>query len=450
MKIPVIPGFDPAAFQKYFFHTGWLLSARVGSLFLKMLITAIALPNYLGAGQNGILNYPLVLTTFFVAISALGMDSFVTRQLLHQPTRQHVILGTAFRLRLIAGIAVLPLIYLSYLLIAHFATQPPAAPLSYVGIVSLICIFQSVNIIDNFFQARTEGKYIMYVQIGGNLLSASLKLLLILFQAPLIWFVWMLALDVLFLSVGYLWVYQKRTKGLGQWRFEKSTAGALLSKSWPLAFSAFFVTLYMKIDQLMIDAYLGKEALGVYTPVVNLSEAWYFVPMAIVTSVFPALMNARRDDPERYKKRLLNLYELMVILGFAVAIVTTFVAPYLYKWFYKPEFHAGAEVLAIHIWAGIFISLNVANGQYLIAEGYTKVLFTRSLIGAGINILLNAWWIPLFGMLGAAYSTVVAYACSAFFVIFVPQAREQGKLMFLSLTFIPLIQRIRRRKASDQ
>src|SRR5690554_3615326 len=241
MKIPVIPGFDPAAFQKYFYHTGWLLSARVGSLFLKMLITAIALPNYLGAGQNGILNYPLVLTTFFVAISALGMDSFVTRQLLHLPTRQHVILGTAFGLRLIAGIAVLPLIYITYLLIEQFAAQSPAAPLSYVGIVSLICIFQSVNIIDNYFQARTEGKYIMFVQIGGNLLSACIKLVLILLHAPLIWFVWMLALDVLILSVGYVFMYKRKHETLKSWKYDRGTARVLLMHSWPLAFSAFFV-----------------------------------------------------------------------------------------------------------------------------------------------------------------------------------------------------------------
>src|SRR5690606_25885756 len=102
----------------------------------------IALPNYLGAEQNGILSYPLVLITFFVAISSLGMDTFVTRQLLQQPDRQHTILGTAFRLRCLAGLAVLPLIYLTYIFIEIFAVQAPAAPLKYVAIVALICIFQ--------------------------------------------------------------------------------------------------------------------------------------------------------------------------------------------------------------------------------------------------------------------------------------------------------------------
>src|SRR5690606_24499132 len=237
--------------------------------------------------------------------------------------------------------------------------------------------------------------------------------------------VWMLALDVLFLSFGYILVYRRRGGQLRAWQFDGGMARELLRHSWPLAFSAFFVSLYMKIDQLMIDAYLGKTALGIYTPVVNLSEAWYFLPMAIVTSVFPAIMNARRDDPDRYQKRLRHLYELMVVMGLVVAVVMTIAAPWIYQWFYKPEFHCGAEILTIHIWAGIFISLNLANGQYLIAEGFTKLLFARALIGALINIGLNTLWIPSFGMAGAAYSTVVAYGCSAFFVIFVPKTREQ-------------------------
>ena len=132
----------------------------------------------------------------------------------------------------------------------------------------------------------------------------------------------------------------------------------------------------------------------------------------------------------------------MVALGLTVAVVMTVASPYIYTWFYKPEFHAGAELLAIHIWAGIFISLNLANGQFLIAEGYTGLLFVPSLIGALVNIGLNAWWIPSYGMVGAAYSTVVAYGCSAFFVIFVPKTREQGWVMLKSLTMIPLASRL--------
>lgn len=445
MKIPALPGFDTEAFNRYLQHTGWLMIARVGSLFIKLIITAVVLPNYLGPHQNGILNYPLVLVSFFMAASSLGMDSFVTRQLLQDPGRQHVILGTAFRLRLCAGLLALPLIYLSYFCIAGFAQEPPAAPVGYVGIVSLICVFQSVNIIDCHFQARAQGKYIMYVQVGANLMSAVFKLLFILFQASLGWFIWALLLDVILLSIGNVYMYQKTGYNISDWKFDRPTANCLFRLAWPLAFSAIFITLYMKIDQLMLGTYLGEAALGVYATVVQLSEGWYFIPMAIVTALFPAIMNARRDDPVRYRKRLLHLYELMVVISVAIAATITLVAPIIYSTFYAPGYATGAPVLTVHVWAGVFVFLNVASGQYLIAEGYTLLSLARALTGALVNIFLNSWWIPQYGMIGAAYATLVAYASTALFVIFVPKTRSQGCMIMRALLFIPIIQRLMKR-----
>ena len=446
MKIPSLPGFDQQAFAKYFANTGWLIMARAGSLFIKMIITAIAIPNYLGNSLNGVLNYPLVLVTFFMAACTLGMDSFVTRQLLQQPHQQHVILGTAFRLRLISGIAALPLIYLTYLAVSHSAAEAPAAPFEYVAIVSLSCVAQSVNVIDSYFQATVQGRYIMYVQVGANLLSAAAKLLLILVHAAIGWFVWMLLADMVLLAIGYIYVYSRQGHSVLQWVYDRAVAGHLLRYAWPLAFSAIFVTLYMKIDQLMLDAYLGEATLGVYSTVVSLSEGWYFIPMAIVTALFPAIMHARRDDPERYLKRLQHLYELMVVMSVAIALTMTFASPLIYRIIYRPEYAAGASTLIVHVWAGVFVFLNVASGQYLIAEGYTMISLWRALSGAMVNIALNCWLIPEYGMIGAAYATLTAYATTALFVIFVPKTRGQGWMMVRALFFIPLIGRLVKRR----
>src|SRR5690606_3186384 len=109
MKLPTLPGFDPQAFEKYVKNTGWLMIARVGTLIVKML-TGIAVANYLGSSQNGMLNYPMALITFFMAASALGLDSYITRELLNKPGSKNVLLGTAFRIRLCAGVLMLPLI----------------------------------------------------------------------------------------------------------------------------------------------------------------------------------------------------------------------------------------------------------------------------------------------------------------------------------------------------
>ncbi len=442
MKLPALPGFNPEAFDKYLKNTGWLMLARVGSLFIKMLITAFALPNYLGSSLNGTLNYPLAFLSFFIGAITLGTDGLVTRQLLQHPEKENVLLGSAFRMRLVAGFIALPLIYFVYILVAQHSSQPLAASLQQVGIVSLICIIQSVNIIDSFFQSTIQGKKIMLVQVGGNIISALIKFILILAQAPIDYFIWMLVADALFLSVGYLVLYQKQGKSVWNWKYDASVAKDLLKIGWPLAFSAIFISLYMKIDQLMIGSMLGTAPLGIYTTVVTLSESWYFIPVAISTSLFPAIMGFRKNKPEQYIKRLSQLYDLMAVISVTIALVTTLIAPYFYAYFYKPEFYEGYHILQIHIWAGVFTFLATASGQYLIAEGLTNISLFRTCLGALTNIVLNYILIPKFGMLGAAYSTLIAYFVAGFSLLLFSKTRSQGYLLLRSLFFINIIQLI--------
>ncbi|MDP9048569.1 MAG: flippase [Bacteroidota bacterium] len=440
MRFPSIPGFDQQAFEKYFKNTGWLLIARVGSMLVKFVINSVLLSRYLSASQFGILNYPMAIVTFSAAIAALGLDGFITRELLNHPERKNTLLGTAFWLRLAAGALTLPLVYVAYVLLT--AVKPLETPFSYVLIVAFSSVIQSVNIIDSFFQSQVEGKSIMYVQVSGNILSALVKLVFILLKLPLIWFVYSLLLDAVLLAAGYIILYQKNNNHILNWKYDSRITGYLLKHSWPLAFSAILVTIYMKIDQVMIPMYVKTSQLGIYMTAASLSENWYFIPVAIVTSVFPAIMHARKTDLSRYYKRLQNMYDLMVILSVSIALIMSFGSGLIYHLLYKPAYWPGAPVLAVHVWAGVFVFLGSASGQYLIAEGYFKLSMLRTGVGAIINIILNIFFIPAYGIIGAAYATLIAYAVATFFIIFIPKTTTQGIMMFKSLFLISLAQKI--------
>jgi O-antigen/teichoic acid export membrane protein len=442
MRLPRISGFDQEAFEKYFKNTGWLMLARVGSLAIKFLVNTFALSSYLGTRQFGILNYPTALVAFFLAIAALGLDGFVTRELLSNPNKKDTLLGTSFWMRFIAGFSVIPLIYIAYAVANHL--KPLETPFYYVLIVAFTTVIQSVNIIDSFFQAKVQAKRIMYINVVGNVISAIIKLLFILLKLPLIWFVYSLVFDAALIAVGYIITYQNSGNSIYKWKFDSSVATYLVKYSWPLAFSAILGTIYMKIDQVMIPIYLKTSELGIYSTVANLSESWYFIPVAIVTSVFPAIMHARKTDIVRYKKRLQNMYDLMVVISMSIAIFMTFASKFIYHIAYArhPEFWTGAPVLAVHVWAGIFVFLGSASGQYLIAEGYTKMAMLRTGAGAIVNIVLNIFWLPKYGILGAAYATLAAYGIATFFIVLIPKTREQGLMMLRSLFLISLFQKI--------
>lgn len=439
MKIPSIPGFEPSSFQKYFKNTGFLLAGKVGSLLIRMLVD-FSVVNYLGKYQNGVINYAYSFVFLFFAISGLGIDQFIVRELVKHPEKQNVILGTSVSLKLIASVLIIPVIGLFYL---FYPTE--GTPAMYIYILSGISLFQSFNVIDSYYQSQVKGKMIMQVNVIGNIISAILKLLFIALEKPLEWFVWALVFDAAIIASGYLIVYL-REKGIRfNWIFDKTLAAELLKKSWPLMFSAVLISIYMKIDQLMIGRMLGEEELGIYSTVVKLSEAWYFVPVAIVASVFPAIINAKQHSEERYQKRLQNLYDLMVIIGLSAAVFISVFDDLIYSVIYKPEYAAGASILSVHVWGGIFGALGVANGQYLINEGYTKLSLLRTASGAILNVALNLVLIPEMGIMGAALSTLAAYFMATFFVIFVPATRKQGLLMLKSLFLISLFQKILKR-----
>jgi O-antigen/teichoic acid export membrane protein len=201
------------------------------------------------------------------------------------------------------------------------------------------------------------------------------------------------------------------------------------------------IALYMKIDQIMLQNMVGIEEAGAYATVAQLSEAWNFIPMIIVSSLFPAILNAKRDDDKRYQTRLQELYDLMVYLSVPAAVLIAFIAPWIYT-LYKPEYASAAPVLSVHIWSGVFVFLGVASGQYLIVENYNKFTFIRTGFGAIVNIVLNLLLIPRMGMMGAAIATLIAYASATFFVLLIPKLNRQGIMMLKSLFLVSLFRKI--------
>ena len=436
----MIKGFDEAALKKYFKNTGLLMIGRIGSLAIKM-VTSIYVANYLLPERNGVLSTSSSYVFLFAALAGLGLDSFIVKELHQFPKKRDAILGTSFLLKSTAGLICVPLIFLVWQFF-------PLTDIKYafILILSFSGLFQSFTVVDAYFQSEVQSKYIMQVQIMGNIISAAIKFALVfIFQAELIYFVYAYTFDILLVSIGYVIMYHRKGRNIFDWHFDKVLAKKLLFLSWPLIISGIMVSVYMKIDTIMLKEILGNDAgtkeAGAYATVVMFSEALNFIPVVIVSSLFPAILNARRDDPARYRKRLQNLFDLMVWLSLAFALFISVASPYIYSYF-KPEYATAAPVLAMHVWGSLFVFLGVASGQFLIAENLNKLTFIRTGFGAIVNIGLNLLLIPKMGMMGTAIATVIAYFSATFLIIFIPKTRPQGIMMLKSLFLISTFQKI--------
>ncbi|RZK58556.1 MAG: flippase [Pedobacter sp.] len=440
MKLPFLKGFDEQALNKYLKNTGWLMFGKVLGLAASLVVT-----RYLGPALFGDLSFALALVTITGAVGALGLDTFIIREIINEPNKRDEILGTALGLRLITNGALVPITIGVYLIFHYFSATPGDNLTLFVVLLSFISVFKSFNVIDAYFQSQVQSKYVVHVQNSCLFITTGLKFAVVLMGLPLVYLVLVLVFDALILATGLIITYQNKGISILNWTFNKARGIKLLQQSFPLILSAVMVTVYMKIDQVMLKQQVGSVAVGIYGAAANLSEAWFFIPTAIISSVFPAIINARKTDLERYQKRLKNLYDLLVFISLPVAIFISLFANKIIHLIYDTKFEGAGEMLAIHIWSGIFVFLGVASSQYLLAEGYTKISFYRTLTGAIINILLNLWLIPLYGGVGASIATLIACITSTFYLLLVSKTRQQGIMMLKSLFLVSAFQKIFKR-----
>ena len=67
------------------------------------------------------------------------------------------------------------------------------------------------------------------------------------------------------------------------------------------------VTIYLKIDQVMLGNMSNSQEVGNYAVAVRFSEVWYFLPISICSSVFPSIIKIKEKSKKEYNKKLSQL-----------------------------------------------------------------------------------------------------------------------------------------------
>lgn len=383
----------------------WLLADRIVRLGVGLLVS-VWVARYLGPQLFGVYSYAIAFVGLFGFVSTLGLDSIVVRDIVHAPQDANEILGTAFSLKLIGAVVTL----LAATSIGSLAqASDPVMPIL-IGLVAAGTLFQAFDVIDFWFQSQVRSKYTVYARNTAFLILSLIKVLLILLHAPLIAFACAALAEIVLGAIGLIAAYQLTGQTVRRWRTSLARARMLLSVSWPLMLSSIAVWVYMRIDQVMLGLLADTRALGVYSAAVRLSEVWYFIPIAIVSSVFPAVVRSKAIDEKLYYERLQRLFNLMVVLSYVIVIPVTLLAGPIINLLYGPSYSEASRMFIVLMWAGLFVGLGVAREAWLVNEGLTRFSFATAVAGAITNVVLNIVLIPRWGGFAAAWATLAAQA----------------------------------------
>jgi PST family polysaccharide transporter len=432
-------------------NIGWLFADKV----LRMgvgLFVGVWVIRYLGPEKYGALNFALAFVALISVLATLGLDGIVVRDIVHDPSCRDETLATAFVLKVIGGVATL------VLAVAIIIVIRPDDSIYWwlVGIAAAATIFQALDVIDYWYQAEVRSKYTVYARNAAFLIIALLKIMLIILSAPLVAFGWAGLSEIALASLGLLLISRSQGQSLKPYAATLSRAKHLLRQAWPLIVSTLFVVILLRTDQIMLGQMRGDKQVGIFSAALALSEVWYFVPIAITSSVFPAVAHAWKTDKKLFYQRLRQLYILMVWMSLAVAIPLTLFSGQIVAVLYGSDYHSTATVLSIHCWAALFLFLGVVSNMWYLLENLNHYTLYRCIVGATVNVVLNLFLIPEYGARGAAVSTLVAqFSASYLFdlvnkrtrVLFV--LKTESILFFIPLTINYAIRAVRHDKGGN-
>ena len=395
-------------FRKYFANTSWLLGERILRMGVSLFV-GIYVARYLGPERFGLLSYSLSFVMLFSSLASFGLDDILVRELVKRPEQRKNLLGTVFWLK-VCGTVVMGT---AIALVLQFKSEDQQTYLM-IGLITIGLLFQTTNVVDFYFQSQVQSKYAVRAQAFQLLVTSLFKIYLVWNQAELIWFAFALMLDQAVVAVLFLLVYNWKIEWFPFFSFTWIQANKLMRDAWPLVFAGMVVSVYMKIDQVMLKEMLDTKAVGIYAAAVKLCEAWYFVPTVVTASVFPAIISSKKKSDLLYQQRMQRLYDLMVWGSITVAIPTTFLADRVIVILYGLDFEASATVLRIYIWAGVFTFLGVASFKWLVTENLQCYSFYLLSIGSILNIGINLLLVPIYGINGAALATLISYCIGSY------------------------------------
>jgi O-antigen/teichoic acid export membrane protein len=197
-------------------------------------------------------------------------------------------------------------------------------------------------------------------------------------------------------------------------RFDPATALRLLQFAYPLALGGLCMVLVHQGDRYFIRIFDGLDAVGLYGLGYKIGSAVNALLYGgFATIWFPFVFGVRNDDALRLIFRKVLTY-FIVISGFATLLLTAFSRELLWL-LAPPSFMAAGEVLPLVAFGYMFWSIYQILHTTFFLKHKTILVFYAGLFAAVLNTLLNLVLVPVYGFVGAGWSTLCTYAALALY-----------------------------------
>jgi len=227
------------------------------------------------------------------------------------------------------------------------------------------------------------------------------------------------------ISSAYLWIKCDLSKYLTPVKkTDKPLIREMINYSIPIMPNSLSWWVSTSSDKYIISFFFGATAIGLYSVAYKIPSL-----MTVFSSIFLSawqISAVEEFGSEKSIKFHRQVYEYFITFLIIVSSVIITFTKLLSKILFANEFYNAWNLVPMLVLAYVFHDLAAFVGSVYTSSKKTKMLFTSTLFGAILNIVLNIIIIPCYGAIGGAFTTLVSY-----FAVFVIRMIDIRKIMII-------------------
>ncbi len=320
------------------------------------------------------------------------------------------LIGSAVKMTMAFSVVIMAgLLVSSGFIVTHILKEPPL--LKIVLMVFAIAIpFNAITLVVAF---ATQGfKRLKYKIFITQFLNPTILLVVMIISF------WFISVEVALMApmlvssiIGFIVMFAvlKKLTGVKNQQLLKAPFDReLLVFSYPLMFVTILLTLMHWMDILMLGAFTNASTVGLYHPAARTAGLLQALLTSFLSIYSPMIAQFHAESDQ---KNMSGSYKLVSrwLLTFSIPVALIFlVYPQKVMLLFGAEYLPSANVLIV-LTAATFIHAILGAAQSTLSmTGHTRLLLWNAIGAFIINIILNIILIPNYGMIGAAWATLIS------------------------------------------
>lgn len=412
-------------------NAAWIIGEQVFQMAISFFIMILS-ARYLGPSNYGLINYTASFVTFTTSVVTLGMDGVVIKKMVDFPDREGEYLGSCMAFRLVSAFVC----GAGSIAVVWMLNPGDNLMLMLVAVQSVQLIFKAVSVLDSWFQRHLKAKYVSLAKMLSCIIVAAYRIYLLVTRKSVVWFAFSSTLTMLVIAVVLVISYQKNKNS--RLKVSVKCGFDVLKDSYHFIISGLMTAIYGQMDKIMLGGMISSASVGFYTTAASLCSMWLFVPLAVINSLRPGILEQKsRGNEQLYMFKLQKLYSIIIWICMIVSIGVFVFGGFAIRILYGEAYSGAIRPLKILIWSETFAMIGSARGAWILAENKNKYVKYYLGMGAALNLLLNSTLIPVYGAEGAAVATLITQIFTSMIApLLFKGTREHTRIVLQSVNFI--------------